>query len=621
MNSYFVLRTSYILLWLMFPLLMQGQEVTFTASARSTVGVGETFTLQYVVTGQGTGFRGPSIRDFNVLTGPNTSTSSSIRSVNGRTTMSITYTYTYILQATREGTFDIPAATVVVDQKQYTSNTLKIKVEKGGGGAGTSGAGAASGNRAPQQQGQIGPNDVMLKAFITNANPMQGEGIVVTYKIFTKIPISQVSFKKEPSFPGFWSENLIRDKEKFNQYNQTIDGEQYLVAELRKFTLFPLKAGKITIDPMEVECVAQVKKQTKTRTGDPFFDDFFNDSFFNNAYASVEKSLKSNPLVIDIKPLPAAGKPADFSGAVGNFTFRSEIDRNSVTANDAITLRMTIAGKGNIQLIDKLPVTFPPDFETYDPKVISDIKTSADGISGSQTFEYLLIPRKPGQFTIKPVSFSYYDLSKHTYVTLTSPLFTIDVARGTGENAVMTYAGAGKEEIQYIGSDIRHIMMVTGGLTPKDHRFFGSLLFWLLMLIPALLFIGFVILWRRFRSRRSDTVLMKNLRATRIARKRLQKADGFLKAGQQDPFYEEISQALWGYLSDKFSIPLAELSMDTVRDTLTGKKVSTAIIDRFTETLQNTEFARFAPGEKSVNMERTYTAALDLITSIERELR
>ncbi len=618
MQPHILKRLPYLLL-LLLPALLPAQEVTFTASAKPVVGVGETFSLQYVLTAQGTAFKGPVIRDFNVLSGPNSSTSSSIRSVNGRTTMSITNTFTYFLQATREGTFEIPAATITADQKQLTSNTLTIRVEKGGG-QGASQSSQQPGRSTPAT-GQVGAGDVMLKAYVSNPNPLQGEGIVVTYKIFTKVPISQISFTREPSFPGFWSENLIADKQKLQQYNQTIDGEQYVVADLRKYSLFPLKAGKTVIDPMEIECMVQVRKQTRTRTGDPFFDDFFNDSFFNTSYASVEKAMKSNPLVIQVQPLPAEGKPAGFSGAVGEFTFRSTVDRDKVQVNDAVTLRMTVAGKGNIQLISALPVNFPTDFETYDPKVISDIRSSMEGISGSQTFEYLLIPRKPGQFTIKPVTFTYFDLKKRQYVTLTTPDYTIGVDKGSGDAQVMTYTGAGKEEIQYIGSDIRHIMLQTGNLVPRHYSFFGSLLFWLLLLVPLTLFILFVILWQRFRARRSDTLLMKNLRATRIARKRLKKAESFLKSGSREPFYEEISLALWGYLSDKFTIPLADLSMETVRDKLSGKQVDASIIDQVTETLQSTGFARFAPGEKSVSMERIYTATLELITKIERELR
>jgi hypothetical protein len=598
------------------------QDIQLIAQAKPVVALGETFTLVYTLNAQGSGFRGPNVQGFEMLSGPNMSTNSSIRSVNGKTTMSITYTFTYLLQATREGTFDIPAASVAVNGKQYTSNTLSVKVVKNPNVPAGQNQGAGQ-PRGGAQSGATGSsNDVYVKAFASNSSPLQGEGTVVTYKIFTKVPIAQINISKLSSFSGFWSQNLMKENDKLQQTTQVIDGEQYVVADIRKIALFPLKSGRLVIDPLELACVAQVRRQTKTKTGDPFFDDFFNDSFFNSGVANVEKNLKSNPIIITVRPLPEEGKPADFSGAVGNFTFHSEVDKTRLKTNEAVTLKCTISGRGNIQLIDKMNVTFPPDFESYDPKVTSDIQTNASGISGNQVFEYLMIPRKPGKFKIKPISFSYFDLDKKRYVTLTSPEFSLDVDKGSGDaNSMVTYAGANKEDIKYIGSDIRHIRDNVFPLALAGTRFFGSAGFWLLLVAPLVLFIIFLVLWRNFAKRRSNTVLMKNLKATKIARKRLQKAEGFLKGGNQEDFYVAISQALWGYLSDKFSIHLAGLSIDSVHEALVSKNVNEAIIAQFIETLNNTEFARFAPGEKTVNMERIYNEALGIITKMERELR
>ncbi len=595
------------------------EEVKLTAQARPVVAVGETFTIVYTLNAQGSGFRGPAMKGLDLLSGPSTSTSSSVRMMNGTTTMTITYTFTYLVQANREGTIDIGPATVSAEGRQYTSNSLSIKVVKGTGQAGAQ----AQSGQGGRQQGSagVGSNDVYVKAIAFNPSPMQGEATVVTYKIYTKVPIAQINISKLSSFSGFWSQNLMKENDKLQQTTEVINGEQYVVADIRKVALFPLKSGRLTIDPLELSCVAQVRKQTKTRTGDPFFDDFFNDSFFNSGVANVEKTLKSNPLVINVRPLPEQGKPADFSGAVGTFTFHSEVDNTRLKTNDALNLKCTITGRGNLQLIDKLNVTIPPDFESYDPKVNSDIQTTASGITGSQVFEYLMIPRKPGKFVIKPVTFSYYDLEKKKYVTLSSPQFNLDVEKGSGEQGTaMTYSGAGKEEIKYIGSDIRHIREK---ILPEKagSGFFLSVPFWLLLLLPVLSFLVFLVLWRKLAARRSDTVLMKNRKATKVARKRLQKAEHFRKAGDHDNFYVAISQALWGYLSDKFGIPPAELSMDSVHEALSQRSVSDTLINRFTETINNTEFSRFAPGEKNHNMEVIYNEALGILSTMERELR
>jgi uncharacterized membrane protein len=621
-NIYMVFRRIFLISGFLF-ILIAGftQEIVFQGSVKSVVSLGETFILTYTLNNQGTDFRGPRINGFEILSGPNSSTSSSIQSVGGRTTMSVKYSFQYILQATKEGTFDIPAATINVDRRTVSSNTLTVKVVKSGNAGQTGGTPGQYGNEQPEGNVQTNPNDVMLKAYVSNPNPQQGEGIIITYKIFTKVPVSQIMFSKVPSFPGFWSQNLTKEKEKLQQYTQTIDGQQYIVADLRKYTLFPLKSGKCIIDPLEIECQAQIKRPTKSRTGDPFFDDFFNDSFFNNSFVPVEKNLRANSLIINVKPLPTSGVPDDFNGAVGEFSFRTELDKTTVKTNEAINLKCVISGEGNLQLIDKMNVSFPPDFETYDPKVTNDINSSEKGVSGSQVFEYLIIPRKPGKFNLKPISFSFFDLKKKKYTTLTSPNYTIDVEKGTGEAATMTYIGANHEEIKYIGSDIRHIRSQVLNLTEKGSYFFGSLLFLLWLLVPLVLFLLFIILFRKQRVRRSDTVLMKNLRATKIARKRLKKAEMFLKDQKLEQFYEEISQALWGYLSDKFSIPMAELSMDNVRQTLQQKEVKEEIIQNFIGTLNNTEYARFAPGEKSVSMELVYNEALKIITKIEQELK
>ncbi len=614
---------SFISFIMLFALTGYAQDIRLTGQARPNVSVGETFTLVYTLNAQGSGFRGPNIQGIDMLSGPNTSTSSSIRTVNGSTTMSITYTFTYLLQANREGTFDIPAASVNVNGKQITSNTLSVKVVKNGNSGNTQYQGSGGQKSGGVAQSGGSSNDVYVKAFASNSNPLQGEGIVVTYKIFTKVPIAQINISKLSSFSGFWSQNLMKENDKLQQTTQVIDGEQYIVADIRKIALFPLKTGRLIIDPLELACVAQVRRPSKTKTGDPFFDDFFNDSFFNSGVANVEKNLKSNPLVINVKSLPEDGKPADFSGAVGSFTFQSEMDKTRLKTNEAVTLKCTISGRGNIQLIDKLNVTFPPDFESYDPKVTSDIQTTAAGISGRQVFEYLLIPRKPGKFNIKPIVFNYFDLDKKRYVSLSSPEFSLDVEKGSGEagGTVLTYSGANKEEIKYIGSDIRHIKDTMFGLTPAGSMFIFSIGFWSLLLIPLLLFLIFLVLWRKLAARRGDLVLMKNLKATKIARKRLQKAEEFQKAGQQEKFYIAISQSLWGYLSDKFSIPMAELSINSVHEALIRRNVGEAIITQFIETLNNTEFARFAPGEKTVNMERIYNEALEIIAKMERELR
>lgn len=613
----------FILVLIFFSKSVLADEVKFTASTRMIVEVGKQFQLTYTLNAQGTNFRGPALNDFLVLSGPNTSSSSSIQVINRKMTQSVTNTFTYYLRAIKEGTFTISPASVKAGNKYYRSNTLTIKVVKSGTNANVSQQSIAGQKRQQvQPQTRSETKDVFLKATANKTNPFQGEQVIVTYKIYTKVPIAQISIDKLSSFPGFWSKNLLDDNERLKQSTEIINGEEYITADIRKIALFPQKTGKLEIDPMELECIAQIRKQkTRRTTSDPFFDSFFDDPFFNRSYQNVEKSLKSNPLTINVKPLPLKNKPANFSGAVGNFTFKSSIDRTELKTNEAITLKYTISGKGNIELINKLNVSFPPDFEVYDPKITNRIKTSPLGMSGSCTFEYLLIPRNPGQFNIKPVYFSYFDINTKQYITKSTPDYSIKVEKGSGTLANISYIGVNQEDIKYIGSDIRHIKSNILNLQKINVYFFGSTAFYLLMIIPVVFFILLIIIWKNQTKKRNNISLMKNKKATKVARKNLRKAHAFLKSGSKEEFYIEISQALWGYLSDKFNIPRAELSMDSVNDALLKKKVNKEIIRQFIDTLNNCEFARFAPGDSSSTMDEIYREALEIISKIERELR
>ncbi|MCF8364903.1 MAG: BatD family protein [Bacteroidales bacterium] len=586
------------------------QDVNFTATAKTAVRVGENFQLNYSINAQGRAYQGPNIQDFQVLSGPNSSSSTQMQIVNGQTTSKVSYIFSYTLRATKEGTFTIPAATIEVNGKKYTSNSLTINVAKG--------SNVASGD---QTQSTNTSDDLFLRAAISNTSPYLGEQTIITYKIYTSIQVSNLEVNKISSFPGFWAKDLHQNLKEFPQSREVINGKEYVVAEVRKFALFPQRSGEITIEPGELNCVAQIQSSTGRKSSDPFFDSFFNDPFFNKRYQNVEKQLFSNSLKVNVKPLPTQNKPADYSGAVGNFSFNSEISETTVKTNEAITLKFTLQGKGNIELIDPPAVIIPPDFEVYDPDIKNNIKATKTGVSGSRTFDYLIIPRNPGDFTIKPVTLSYFDLEKKQYVRLSSPEYKIKVEKGEGHAEAVTYSGLSKEDIQYLGKDIRHIKLPPYQLRNTGAFFFKSDLFFILLVLPFFIAALILIIWRRTVKQRSDIVKMKTKKATKISRKRLKLANKYLKESRENEFYIEISQALWGYLSDKLIIPKAELSMDNVKEILTRKNVNQNIIGQFIETLNNTEYARFAPGNKSENMGKIYHEALDIITKIERELK
>jgi hypothetical protein len=614
-----ILRILFILAFLIDGIAdMSGQGIEFTASAKGNVQVGEQFRLVFTVNQQVDRFEGPDFDGFSMLSGPNQSTSQSYQFINGKVSQSYQVTYTYYLQANKAGTLSIGPARITVGGKTYQSNSLTINVSQS---SSPQSPAPSSNQRSGQpRQETANKNDIFIKATVDKPDPYQGEQVIVTYKIYTTVPISQINIDKISSFPGFWNQSLLNDNDPLKQYNEKLNGKDYVVADLRKIALFAQRSGVINIEPMELQCVAQIKS-ANSQTRDPFFDNFFNDPFFNRSYQNVELKVESNPLSINVKPLPASGRPLDFSGAVGSFNISSSLDRTELKTNEPLNLKITITGKGNLELIDPLTVSFPPDFETYDPKITNNLTKNSSGISGSRTFEYLIIPRNTGEFQIKPAEFSYFDPSRQSYITLSTPLYNIKVNKGADQPGGVTYSGISQKNIQFIGSDIRHIRTGYIQLEHINSFLISSTSFILWLLIPVLLFITFIVLWSKNKKRSSNIALVRNRKANKVARKNLQKASEYLRNNSTEAFFEEISRALWGYISNKFNIPLADLSIETVHNRLSDKSITSDSIGKFTSILENCEFARFAPGDKSGKMQEIYNQALEVISKIEQELK
>ena len=594
-----------------------GQDIVFTASAREAVSVGEQFRLIFSLNAQGAGFRAPALKDFSILSGPQQSQSTSMQMSNGQITKSVEFTYTYILQASREGTFTIPSASITVDGKSYQSNPVTVKV--------------VTGNAPPPQQGgqqgqapqgaEVTAKDLFIRAIPSKTNPFQGEQIIVTYKLYTRVPVAEYSITRTPTTAGFWLQDLNKDNKKLNQYRESIGGQEYVVAEIKKDAMFAQRSGKLTIEPLELDVLAQIQRKASRKTfNDPFFDSFFNDSFLGSTYQNVKKTIKANEVTINVRPLPVQSRPGNFTGGVGEFNVSAVIDREQLKTNEALTLKFTISGKGNIKLVENPEVTFPSDFEVYDPRTIDNITASPTGVAGTRSFEYLIIPRNPGKFKIKPISFSYFDLSSQNYKTITTQGFDITVEKGSGAPADGVIS-TNKEDITYLGSDIRYIKTGKIELLPIDDYLFGSLTFIFWLIAVPIFFLAFLIIWRKELARRSNVVFMKNKKATGIARKRLKLAERYLKQGKDEEFWAETSNALWGYMSDKFNIPRATLSMDSVNEALMAKGVKELLIASFIDVLHNCEFARFAPGSKAQAMDKIYQQAIEVITQTEEELK
>lgn len=588
-------------------------QVSCTAQAPSQVGVGQAFRYQVTLNEKPSKILNTNFGSFDVLNGPSQGSSSSISIINGQMTKSSSYSYTYTLAATKEGQLTIPGVTFSVNGSQVKSNSVTVNVVKDGDGGGQS---QAQGRQRQQQQQSQGFNkkDVFVKAYCSNNNPYVGEQVIITHKLYVGPSVNggyQVTHVNAPTQSGLWSYTLGNPDADAPRTTEVVDGKKYTVFEVRKTAVFPQKSGKITVTPFEIGFVARV---IYTQQSNDPFDMFFGGRQYAQDY---ELDLKSNSVVLNCKALPENKQPEDFSGLAGNFKLSSNLSRNTLKTNDAANLTIMVSGTGNLQHVEAPVIEFPSDFDVTDPKITDNINIRGNSVTGSRTFEYIVIPREAGDFTIPAATFSYFDPQSHTYKTLTTEAYTLKVEKGKGGD-VTTVSSANQKDIKFLSKDIRYIKTNGKAFHPKKAEFYASPWFYVGIFLPLLLLVVFVIVWKKSMETRQDVALIKDRRANKVAKKRLKRAGQLLKTEQKEDFYVEISQVLWGYMSDKFHIPLSQLSMDTVEEKLKQKNVPDEDARDFLDTLNQCEFARFAPGDSSQMMNEMYQRAHDFMTKIER---
>ena len=607
-------------------------DPTLKVSAKKQVVVGERFQVVFEANAEGKNFQAPTFEGLTVVGGPFTSTSSSFSMVNGSMSHSVKVTYTFALQAYQEGTFRVGAATLTVKGNKISSEPFEIKVlpddgsNSGNSGGGYGNYGGSQGGQGGQQQNTNDPDvsgkDLFLRVVPSKRSAYVGEQVVLTYKLYTKVPVSSLSVEKMPSYAGFWTKDVSDNNDgSLRQSSEYINGIEYTSAEIQKIVVVPQRSGKLSLEPMTIECIAQIRTESNNRRSNDPFDIFFNDPFFNRNIANVRKELSSQSFSLDVKNLPETGKPASFAGAVGDYTFKSTIDKTDLKTNEAFTLTLSVSGAGNIELLQLPEPVFPPDFEVYDPKVSTSTNNNAQGLTGTKKAEYLVIPRRAGDFSLQPVEFAYFNPSKETYQTVQSEPYEIHVEKGAGgESDEGAIFASNQEGIKYLGSDIRHIMTGNPKLKPIGTVFFATPAYFVALLVLLLAFVIALLLSKRHEQQKQDTAANRNRKATKVARGRLKKADQFLKVKDQDNFYIEMSQALWGYISDKLGIERSKLSMDTVNEALKEKNVPDDLTQQFIDTLNSCEFARFAPGSAEEKMDDLYQKGIEVITKAEKVL-
>ena len=539
-------------------------KVSFTASAPDAVVVGEQFRLSYIVTTQKVkDFRAPSIKGFDVLMGPSRSQQSSTQIVNGNVTSTSSITFTYILMANNAGEYTIPGASIVADGDQMVSNSVKIKVlpQDQGGNSGQNNS--SSGSIHSSSGTSVSNQDLFIMASASKTNVYEQEAFVLTYKIYTRESNLQLNNAKLPDFKGFHSQE-IEMTTNARWTPEHYQGRNYYTTVYRQFVLFPQQSGKLYIDPAQF----QMTIGKPVQSDDPF------DAFFNGGSNVIEikKNISTPKIAINVNPLPT-GKPADFSGGVGEFNISSSINSKELKTNDAITI------------------------------------------------EYLAIPRHAGTYKIPGVSFSYFDIRSKSYKTLKTEDYVVNVEKGAGNADQVIANFTNKEDLKVLGEDIRYIKQNEVTLQPKGSFFYGSMTYWLFYIIPALAFIIFFIIYRKQAAENANVAKMRTKKANKVATKRMKLAGKLLSENKKDAFYDEVLKALWGYISDKLNIPVSRLSKDNIEEKLRNHGVNEELIKEFLNALNDCEFARFAPGDENQAMDKVYSSSIEVISKMENSIK
>ncbi len=592
-------------LYIISTMLVLAQSVA--VQAPSHVACGDNFRISYVVNTQDVdNFRMGNVPEgLEVITGPYTSRSQSYQIINGHTSSASSITFTYTLYAAKNGTYTIPAAKVVIAGKSVMSGSAKITV---------------TGNQ-PQQNGhqqaprmhddyddnmqqagsRLSGNDLFVRVSANKKRVHEQEPILLTYKVYTQVDLTQLEGKM-PDLTGFHTQEITLPQQKSFKL-ETIDGRTYRTVTWSQYVMFPQMTGKLEIPSITFKGIVV----QRNRNVDPF------EAFFNGGagYVEVKRDVKAPAMTIQVDPLP--NRPKDFSGGVGKFNITATVDKNEVKAGEPISLRVVVDGIGNLKLIKQPIIELPKDFDKYDPKITDKTKITHNGLEGSMMYDYLVVPRNQGKYTIPAIEFTYYDTSSNSYRTLKTHPISLNVLKGDGKSTISDFTSV--ED-----NDIRGLKQGDVSLSKEDEYFFGSSVYIVWIIIPLLLFIIMVVIFRKRAMDNANVVMMRGKRANKVAAKRLRTAALLIRKGHQNEFYDEVLRALWGYVSDKLNMPVSQLSRDNILEKLSMHHIDQDTVYTFLEAIDECEFARFAPGDPKGKMDIVYEKAAKAITDIDNML-
>ena len=586
-----------------------GQGVRFTADVgQPVVATGEQFSVTFSVNANGENFIPPNFGSFQVLAGPNLSTS--MTSINGSTSVNISYSF--ILLAAKEGQFSFGAASIFINGRRYTSNTVQIKVVKGHAvqqqRQQSSGQTEMDNSAIETKSGDI-KKSIFIRAVVDKTNVYTGQQVVVSYRLYTRIGIDDSQVNTLPELNGFFSQDIknMQQQQRTIWSVETYKGQRYNVTDIKQSILFPEHAGNLTIDPMGATFLVR----------QPVPSQNFMDSFFDS-YKEVNVKVRSAPVTVHVRPLPDTAKPGGFTSAVGSFVVKANVDKEKLKANEALNYNLVVSGSGNLKLLKNLTPDFPVSFDKYDPKITDTITDAVNGESGSRKYNYLLIPRRQGRFTVGPVKFAYFNPASGRYITIETKPFSIEVEKSKEQGSVTSFA-SDRQFDGLAGKDIYDIKTSDSGLTLKANIFFGSAAYWLLLLLGPAGCVAAFMYRNYYRRLNSDEVKVKSRKAGKAAVLRLAEAQREL-AGNSGVFYSRIFEGLYGYLSNKLKIPYANLNKENITIALRSRQVDESLIKQVNETIDLCEMARFAP-VTHISKEEVFKLTKNLIDYLEAKLR
>lgn len=586
------------------------EEVSFSASAPKQVIQGRQFQVVYTLqNASGSEFRAPDFSGFSVLFGPATSQSTQVSIVGGKMTKTNEYSYTYTLRADKEGNYTFAAATIVVDGKQLSSNSLNIQVLPPDKNAPASSSSGAAAGRSSNSSSQVVEPEFFARLILSKTSVYEQEPILATIKIYLNngnyLGVQNVSL---PSFDGFVSQEIDLSNRQVELENYK--GTNYQVFVLQQLLLYPQHAGDLEISSGKYDVSILVERAMP--------------GIFRimGGTQEVVCSATTPAVTVKVKPLPTP-KPASFMNAVGtNLKLTSSLSSDTLAANEAATLKLTLSGTANLKYVKNPEVKFPVDFDVYDPKISTDLQNTTSGVRGTRTVEYTIIPRSAGEFTIPPVEFSYFDPTTRRYKTLQTKEYRLNVSRGTGnDNSVVLANFSDKEAVKHLNQDIRYIKLDDLQQQKVQTFFYGSWGYWLCYLVPLLLLVAFVLLNYRKARENANAARLKTKKANKVAIRRLKVAGKYLKEHDSEHFYDETLKALWGYIGDKLLLPVSELSRDNVAAKLSAYGADASLVERVMQVVDTCEFARYAPSQSNEAMDRLYDETLDVIGKMENVKR